>query len=52
MYTKPRSLHVRWIAAGERRLISRALHQAGFTHRRIAELLGVSPTTVWKDVSQ
>jgi predicted transcriptional regulator len=38
--------------AGERRLVSRALHGAGFSKRHIAALLGVSATTVSKDVAE
>jgi len=47
---KPRQLHITWVAAGERRLVSHALHQAGFSIRHIARLLQVSPTTVSKDL--
>ncbi len=47
---KPRQLHVTWIDAGERRLVSRALYQYGFSQGHIARLLNVSQQTICKDV--
>ena len=48
---KPRTLHVAWVDAGERRLVARALHEAGFTQSRIARLLDVSQAQVSRDVA-
>lgn len=47
---KHRALHERWVDAGRRRIVARALRAQGMTHAEIARLTGVSRETVRRDL--
>ncbi len=47
-----RSLHESYVNAGRRRLIVRALLQAGYTYQETANLLGITLKLVQSDVER
>ncbi len=47
-----RKLHDSYVTAGRRRLIVRALLQAGYTYQQTADLLGVTLKLVQSDVER